>query len=55
MRMRRSLLAALLAGLFAMGAVACEADDTTGDDPLLDDPGTEEPLDDGFDDGGDDL
>jgi hypothetical protein len=57
MRMRRSLLAALLAGLFALGAVACEADDTApGEDPLLDD-GTEDTFDDDFDDdlGDDDL
>jgi hypothetical protein len=36
---RKNLIAALCAGLLALGAVACETD--PADDPLLDDPAGE--------------
>lgn len=36
MKFNRNIVAAILAGLLALGAVACETDDT-GEDPLLDD------------------
>lgn len=35
MKLNRNLVAAILAGLLALGAVACEAEN--GEDPLLDD------------------
>ena len=51
--MRKNVLAALLAGLLALGAVACEADDVgeePADDGVEDELDTEDDLDDDFDD-----
>lgn len=38
MKLNRSIIAAILASLLALGAVACETEE--GEDPLLDDGGT---------------
>lgn len=43
MKLNRNLVAAILAGLLALGAVACETENG-GEDPLLDDGTQEDPM-----------
>jgi hypothetical protein len=49
--MRRRVLPAIAAALLGLGVAACEIEEGGPGDPLLDDPGFEEPgFDDDFDD-----